>query len=90
MRGTLAGRVTRWLSLPGHHQCECQMACSDATDGALDAKCIAAYIVANGLPPSLGSARGGVQPPADTLARITYMPRYEPPTSILRPKGHST
>ena len=54
MRGTLAGRVTRWLSLPGHHQCECQMTCSDATDGVLDAKYIAAYIVANGLPPSLG------------------------------------
>ena len=89
MHGTLAECVTRWLSLPGDQQRACQMACSEAGDGAWDAARIAAYVVAHGLPPALVASSGGVQPSTESLARMTNMPRYDPPTPIVRPKGHS-
>jgi hypothetical protein len=90
MRGTLAECVIRWLSLPGDQQRACQMACSEAGNEVWSAERIAAYVVTHGLPPALVAAGGGVQAPAEILARMTAMPRYEPPRPILRSGGHST
>ena len=63
--GTMSERVARWLDLPGHQQRDCQLARGKPEcGGIMDVDEIAAYVVANGLPPHVAATRGG-QPPVD-------------------------
>jgi hypothetical protein len=86
MRGALTEYLICWLSLPGHQQLDCHLA---------SAKPQVAYGMPHRLPPisqataGCGSVPGGIQPSADVLGRMTDMPRYDPPTSIVRSKGQS-
>jgi hypothetical protein len=79
--GCLAECVARWLDLPGYKQRECWISWGyiwgDESHGRMDGEAIAAYVIANGIPPHLAAQRGG-QPPQDVLREMVAMPRYDP------------
>ena len=58
---TLADCITRWLSLPSHHQRDCTLGWGppDGVHGLMEASSIAAYVLSNGLPPMMAAERGG-------------------------------
>jgi hypothetical protein len=95
--GTVAACITRWLTLPGYAQRDVTMSWGGDQGERWTCNAIAAFVVANGLPPKLAAGRPR-QPTREELEQMVSMPRYDPcphashpannaPTSPPRVKG---
>jgi hypothetical protein len=77
MDGTVADCITRWLTLAGHDQRNVTMRWGGVEGRSWTCNAIAAFVVANGLPPKLTAGRPR-QPTKEDLKKIVSMPRYDP------------
>jgi hypothetical protein len=80
MRGTVAQCVARWLDLPGGQMRWSDLCWGDPAfdrNGQMGSAGLAAYVLKHGVPPHVAAARGG-QPPAEALARMVPMHKFDP------------